>query len=86
MNKEKDSDFAKRINIMCESSDGFKIAEKDLEIRGPGEFFGKRQHGELCFRMADVVRDIKLLEGAKRLATRNANDSGKRMEIGQIGI
>ena len=86
MNKNKDSDFAKRIGIMCESSDGFKIAEKDLEIRGPGEFFGRRQHGELCFKMADVMRDIKLLEGAKRLASRNAGQTDKRMEIGQIGI
>ncbi len=86
MNKNKDSDFAKRVGIMCESSDGFKIAEKDLEIRGPGEFFGRRQHGELCFKMADVMRDIKLLEGAKKLAQQNINDKNKEMELGQIGI
>lgn len=85
MNKSKDSDFAKRIKILCESGDGFEIAKKDLEIRGPGEFFGRRQHGELCFRMADAMNDIKLLEQTKNLALRHINEN-KNMEMEKIGL
>lgn len=85
MQKSKDSDFAKRIKIMCDSSDGFEIARKDLEIRGPGEFFGSRQHGQMIFRMADVVNDVKLLEATRKLAIEQSKKQ-KELEIGQIGI
>lgn len=85
MNKSKDSDFAKRIRILCDSGDGFEIAKKDLELRGPGEFFGKRQHGALCFRMADAMGDVKLLEKTKELATRHAKEK-KELEIEKIGL
>lgn len=85
MNKSKDSDFAKRIKILCDSGDGFEIAKKDLELRGPGEFFGKRQHGALCFRMADAMGDVKLLEKTKELATRHAKEK-KELEIEKIGL
>ena len=50
---------------MTASSDGFYIAEKDLELRGPGEFFGTRQHGLPELKLADLVRHIKILEEAK---------------------
>jgi ATP-dependent DNA helicase RecG len=53
---------------MCETQDGFKIAEVDLEIRGPGEFFGTRQSGLPEFRVADLVRDAVILEQARREA------------------
>ena len=85
MNKSKDSDFAKRIKILCDSGDGFEIAKKDLELRGPGEFFGKRQHGALCFRMADAMGDVKLLEKTKELASRHAKEK-KELEIEKIGL
>lgn len=85
MNKSKDSDFAKRIKILCDSGDGFEIAKKDLELRGPGEFFGKRQHGALCFRMADAMGDVKLLEKTKELAMRHAKEK-KELEIEKIGL
>ena len=85
MNKSKDSDFAKRIKILCDSGDGFEIAKKDLELRGPGEFFGHRQHGALCFRMADAMGDVKLLEKTKELATRHAKEK-KELEIEKIGL
>lgn len=54
-----------RAEIMAASSDGFYIAEKDLELRGPGEFFGTRQHGLPELKVADLVRHIKILEEAK---------------------
>jgi len=85
MNKSKDSDFAKRVKILCDTNDGFEIAKKDLELRGPGEFFGKRQHGALCFRMADAMGDVKLLEQTKILATRHAREK-RGMEIEKIGL
>jgi len=50
------------------TTDGFKIAEADLELRGPGEFFGTRQSGLPEFRVADLIRDAALLEQARREA------------------
>ncbi|MBO5518081.1 MAG: ATP-dependent DNA helicase RecG [Firmicutes bacterium] len=60
-----DSDIARmRAETMCESSDGFYIAEKDLEMRGPGELFGFRQHGLPQLKLADPVRHVKVVERA----------------------
>jgi ATP-dependent DNA helicase RecG len=53
---------------MVETNDGFKIAEVDLQLRGPGEFFGTRQSGLPEFRAADLLRDAPLLEEARREA------------------
>jgi len=57
-----------RLGIMEETSDGFRIAEKDLEIRGPGEIMGTRQSGIPNFRIGNLVRDIQILEKARREA------------------
>ena len=54
-----------RIKIMCATNDGFKIAEKDLEIRGPGDIEGTRQSGALNFKIASIVNDRVLLESAR---------------------
>lgn len=62
------SKAAKRINTMVKTSDGFKIAEMDLELRGPGEFFGTRQHGMPALRMANLIRDRKWLDLAHKEA------------------
>jgi ATP-dependent DNA helicase RecG len=64
-----------RLTAMVETSDGFQIAELDLKLRGPGEFFGTRQAGTASFRVADLLRDRELLELAKQEAT--AMVSGK---------
>jgi ATP-dependent DNA helicase RecG len=61
-------DGARRIEAMTKNNDGFKIAELDLELRGPGEFFGTRQAGMPSFRVANIIRDAQLLEAAKREA------------------
>jgi len=50
---------------MAETNDGFEIARRDLEIRGPGEFLGARQSGEAMLRFADLQTDTELLEWAK---------------------
>ncbi|MDI3528222.1 MAG: ATP-dependent helicase RecG [Thermoanaerobacter sp.] len=57
------SDVAKkRLGVLAQTSDGFKIAEKDLAIRGPGEFLGLRQHGLPEFKIANIVEDIDILK------------------------
>ncbi len=55
----------KRMQIMTQSTDGFVISQKDLEMRGPGEFFGKRQSGIPEFKVADIVEDERILEHAR---------------------
>ncbi len=62
-----------RLNAMVRTQDGFELAELDLSMRGPGEFFGTRQAGLPEFRVANLVRDRQLLELAKQEATRFAN-------------
>jgi ATP-dependent DNA helicase RecG len=55
----------RRISILCETADGFRIGEEDLKIRGPGEILGTAQHGELSLRVADLVKDTDLLAAAR---------------------
>jgi ATP-dependent DNA helicase RecG len=59
-----------RLDVMVETEDGFAIAERDLQIRGPGDFFGTRQWGMPAFRVADLLRDRDLLERARAEAFR----------------
>ncbi len=61
-------DARERINIMVATNDGFKIAEKDLELRGPGELEGTRQSGALQFKLASLVEDKPMLEAARHMA------------------
>jgi ATP-dependent DNA helicase RecG len=57
-----------RAEIMERTTDGFKIAEADLELRGPGEFLGTRQSGLPGFKMANLVRDVRILQDARQAA------------------
>ncbi len=61
-------DAEKRLGVMVETQDGFVIADQDLEIRGPGDYFGTRQSGAPMFRIADMLRDAEMREDAKREA------------------
>ena len=74
----------RRLDAMTRTNDGFEIAELDLELRGPGEFFGTRQAGLPSFRVANIIRDRQLLEAAKREAA--AVLSGPNPEITQPEI
>ena len=56
-----------RLQVMRDTGDGFRIAEKDLELRGPGEVLGTRQTGQLSFRIADLARDAHLLPAVQRV-------------------
>ena len=53
---------------MCRTSDGFEIAKKDLEMRGPGDFFGSRQHGLPDMRVANLMTDTRILYEAQATA------------------
>lgn len=57
-----------RLSILGESNDGFYVAEQDLKMRGPGDFFGIRQSGELDFKLADIYQDAEILKAANEAA------------------
>ncbi|HXV62120.1 MAG TPA: ATP-dependent DNA helicase RecG, partial [Vicinamibacteria bacterium] len=73
----------KRLAAMLETNDGFAIAERDLDIRGPGEYFGTRQSGTPLFRIADLSRDKKILEDAKREAALFLSSAESRTPSGE---
>ena len=77
-------DGERRLDAMVRTTDGFQIAELDLELRGPGEFFGTRQAGMPSFQVANLIRDRQLLEAAKREAA--AVLAGPNAEISQQEI
>jgi ATP-dependent DNA helicase RecG len=77
-------DGERRLDAMVRTSDGFQIAELDLELRGPGEFFGTRQAGMPSFQVANLIRDRQLLEAAKREAAMVL--AGPNSEISQAEI
>ena len=64
----------KRLDILNKSNDGFKIASEDLKLRGPGDFFGIRQSGEMQFLLADIFEDAKLLQQASKEAKEMSAD------------
>lgn len=66
----KTEEARRRLEVICRTSDGFRIAEEDLRLRGPGEFFGTRQHGLPELAIADIARDYELLKLARRDAFR----------------
>ena len=67
----------KRMKIMKETDDGFKIAEKDLELRGSGEFFGTKQHGIPEFKIANLFEDMPILKTVQELTIKIENDDSK---------
>ncbi|MGA8277447.1 MAG: ATP-dependent DNA helicase RecG [Rhodanobacteraceae bacterium] len=75
------SDLARaRLAVMRETSDGFRIAERDLELRGPGEVLGTRQTGKLEFRIADLMRDARLLPAVQRVGEQLLCDEPERAD------
>ncbi len=82
--KELLGDARERLETMVRTSNGFEIAEADLRLRGPGEFFGTRQHGLLGFHVANPLRDRELLELARREAFALAEDPALRAELAAL--
>ncbi|MEP6568264.1 MAG: ATP-dependent DNA helicase RecG [Acidobacteriota bacterium] len=73
-----------RLGIMAKTNDGFVIAEKDLELRGPGELLGTRQSGLAEFRVANLVRDQQFIEGARKEAEFYLAKGGKSAETAAL--
>ena len=73
-----------RLDTMVRTSNGFEIAETDLQLRGPGEFFGTRQSGELGFQIANPIRDRELLELARKEAFALVEDGAQREELQRV--
>lgn len=65
------------MKIMVETNDGFKISEKDLELRGSGEFFGTKQHGIPEFKIANLFQDMEILKEAQTIATKIIQEDKK---------
>lgn len=79
-------DGKKRLRVMEETTDGFRIAEEDLSIRGPGDFLGTRQAGLPDFRVADIIRDGRMLEEARQAALSLLKDDPELLLKGHAGL
>ena len=73
-----------RLNVLRDSTDGFVIAQKDLELRGPGELLGKRQTGNIGYYLADLIRDEQLFAIAQRLAKHLIADPTRKADVSQL--
>ncbi|MBH0007173.1 ATP-dependent DNA helicase RecG [Psychrobacter sp. SWN149] len=73
-----------RLNVLRDSTDGFVIAQKDLELRGPGELLGKRQTGNVGYYLADLIRDEQLFAIAQRLAKHLIADPARKADVSQM--
>jgi ATP-dependent DNA helicase RecG len=82
--KTPSDDARERLETMARTSNGFEIAEIDLKLRGPGEFFGTRQHGELGFHVANPLRDRELLELARREAFAMVESPAQTAEVHKL--
>ena len=74
---QKSTESRQRIKTMLETNDGFKIAEEDLKIRGPGEFFGTRQHGLPEFKIGDIINDYDIIKLAREDAFELVKEGNK---------
>lgn len=82
MNVKKSKQSVERLKVLEESNDGFFIAEQDLKLRGPGEFFGVRQSGDLNFKYADIYTNADMLKAAQEVSlTMSADTEGLTVTI-----
>ena len=77
----KSDDVQARMKVLCESADGFRIAEEDLRLRGPGDFFGSRQHGLPEMHLADLGAETETLLRAKKAAERLLTEDPQLQEL-----
>ena len=74
----------KRLSLLESVNDGFVLAEEDLKLRGPGQFFGAMQHGLPDLKMADALRDVDILLKARRAALETMENSAMRKKVAEI--
>ena len=74
--RNRNPDTLQRLKVFCKTTDGFKIAEEDLKIRGPGDFFGSRQSGLPTFKVANLSYDLTTLKDAQKASVRWINEYG----------
>lgn len=86
MGEAKTEESRERLNTMMETDDGFKIAEKDLDLRGPGEFLGTRQSGLPELRFGNIIRDFKIMEEAREEAFSLVKDDPSLSDERHFGI
>ena len=80
------NDARERMKTMTSTNDGFVIAEKDLELRGPGDIEGTRQSGELNFKLASIVKDRPILETAKNVAIKILDEDPDLVSIENLPL
>ena len=78
-------DTLARLRVFASTTDGFKISEEDLKLRGPGDFFGRRQHGLPTLRLADLSGDMRLLSEAQQ-AARDLLSADPRLALGKTAL
>ncbi|MBO4846078.1 MAG: ATP-dependent DNA helicase RecG [Lachnospiraceae bacterium] len=78
ISSKEDKDTLKRLSILNETNDGFRIADEDLKLRGPGDLFGIRQSGEFGFIIGDIYNDANILKKASECAQRLINDKDSK--------
>ena len=74
-----------RLNVMCQTQNGFEIAEEDLKLRGSGELYGTRQSGMPDFRIADLINDIEVIQLARQAAVELVSGD-PHLELPQHGV
>jgi ATP-dependent DNA helicase RecG len=72
----KNTETLQRLKALCKTTDGFKIAEEDLKLRGPGDFFGSRQSGLPAFQVANLSMDLETLKTAQSASADWINEHG----------
>lgn len=80
ISEAENDEAVKRLSIMCKTSDGFKIADEDLKLRGPGDFFGSRQHGLPLLKIASIFSDRETLKITSSVA-RNITNKDKTLSL-----
>ena len=75
-----------RLEIMCKTSDGFRIADKDLELRGPGDFFGSRQHGLPDLKIADLTENMDIVRESRQACENLFRDDPDLKKEENLGV
>lgn len=84
--KESGKNTKERMKIMCDTNNGFVISEKDLELRGSGEFFGTKQHGLPEFKIANLFEDIEMLKSAQSVAIKIMEEDPNLEKEKNVGL